>query len=167
MPAADEGRRLAGPQDARVACCTCGYEWVAGQDGSHSCSRQMAGTIARLTAERDDLVRAKRTLERAGYTDNGVELWKPPLGPSASPLLERIAELEAERDALESQAGESRASYIRLAEECEELRRELRLLRPNGAAACDAGGVVTVCQRPCRCGPDGCADSGCPGRSSA
>ena len=27
----------------------------------------------------------------------------------------------------------------------------------------DAGGVVTVCQRPCRCGPDGCADSvACP-----
>lgn len=27
----------------------------------------------------------------------------------------------------------------------------------------DAGGVVTVCQRPCRCGPDMCADSvACP-----
>jgi hypothetical protein len=32
-----------------------------------------------LTAE---LAKAKRTLELAGYTDNGGELWKPPLGKS-------------------------------------------------------------------------------------
>lgn len=34
---------------------------------------------------------------------------------------------------------------------------------PQFPATRDAGGVVTVCQRPCRCGPDGCADSvACP-----
>jgi hypothetical protein len=27
----------------------------------------------------------------------------------------------------------------------------------------DAGGAVTICRRPCRCGPEGCADSvACP-----
>lgn len=38
---------------------------------------------------------AVKTLEAAGYTYHGGELWKPPLGPSAKPFLDRIAELEA------------------------------------------------------------------------
>ncbi len=34
---------------------------------------------------------------------------------------------------------------------------------PQYPATRDAGGAVTVCQRTCRCGPDGCADSAaCP-----
>ena len=34
---------------------------------------------------------------------------------------------------------------------------------PQYPATRDAGGVVTVCQRACRCGPGGCADSvACP-----
>lgn len=34
---------------------------------------------------------------------------------------------------------------------------------PQMPATREAGGVVTVCQRSCRCGPDGCADSvACP-----
>lgn len=33
---------------------------------------------------------ATHTLERAGYTYHGGELWKPPVGPSASPLLDTI-----------------------------------------------------------------------------
>ena len=37
---------------------------------------------------------------------------------------------------------------------------------PQFPATRDAGGVLTVCQRPCRCGPDGCADpnGACPRR---
>lgn len=38
---------------------------------------------------------AVKTLEAAGYTYHGGELWKPRLGPSAKPFLDRIAELEA------------------------------------------------------------------------
>ena len=43
---------------------------------------------------------AKRTLESLGYTDNGGELWKPPVGPKPNFSLmdsyrHRIAELES------------------------------------------------------------------------
>lgn len=49
------------------------------------------------------LERAEKTLEYAGYTYCGGELWKPPLGPSAKPLLEHIDSLEQERDKLAAQ----------------------------------------------------------------
>lgn len=32
-------------------CHTCGYEWIAGQDGNHSCTKKMAETISTLTAQ--------------------------------------------------------------------------------------------------------------------
>lgn len=35
------------------------------------------------------------TLETLGYTYNGGEAWRPPRGPSAEPLLDRIDELAA------------------------------------------------------------------------
>lgn len=41
-----------------------------------------------------DFLRGVRTLQNAGYTDNGGALWTPPLGKSASPLLDRIDDLE-------------------------------------------------------------------------
>lgn len=45
------------------------------------------------------LEKAERALLRAGFTmKEGAEEWKPPLGPSPSPLLDRIAELERQRD---------------------------------------------------------------------
>jgi len=40
-------------------CCTCGYEWETGQDGSHFCSDRMARTIRDLRAENADLRNAK------------------------------------------------------------------------------------------------------------
>jgi hypothetical protein len=43
---------------------------------------------------------AVKTLEAAGYTFHGGQLWKPPLGPNPQPLFERIAELEAALDDL-------------------------------------------------------------------
>ena len=52
------------------------------------------GALGRLQA-------AERTLIAGGYSYlDGAEMWKPPLGPSARPLLERIAALESQRDAL-------------------------------------------------------------------
>lgn len=48
-------------------------------------------------ADRDArIAKAENTLIAAGYTDEGGELWKPPIGPAASPLLDRMAELERE-----------------------------------------------------------------------
>ena len=53
-----------------------------------------AGSLGRLQA-------AERTLIAGGYSYlDGAEMWKPPIGPSAKPLLERIAALESQRDAL-------------------------------------------------------------------
>lgn len=49
----------------------------------------------------DQRDRAERALTRAGWTyTEGAEEWKPPLGPSASPLLEKIEQLTAQRDQL-------------------------------------------------------------------
>jgi hypothetical protein len=45
-------------------------------------------------------IAAGRTLEKLGYTWQGGELWKPPLGANPSPLLTRIAQLQAEVEAL-------------------------------------------------------------------
>lgn len=56
---------------------------------------ELKAQVEKLTKERD---KAVRTLEIAGYTDSGGELWKPPLGPSASPLLQQLAAL-AEQNA--------------------------------------------------------------------
>lgn len=42
----------------------------------------------------DELARATRALTRAGFTyTEGAQEWKPPIGPSASPLLDRIDQL--------------------------------------------------------------------------
>lgn len=55
----------------------------------------------RVTKAERDRDRAVRALIRAGYTlAEGADEWKPPLGPSAAPLLSRIDEITAERDAL-------------------------------------------------------------------
>ncbi len=61
---------------------------------------------------------AKRTLESLGYTDNGGELWKPPIGPKPNFSLmdsyrQRIAELEESN----AQVIQSRDHYKRMVEE--------------------------------------------------
>ncbi len=35
-------------KDNTSKCCTCGYEWLTGTDGSHSCSSVMVKTIETL-----------------------------------------------------------------------------------------------------------------------
>lgn len=65
----------------------------------------MAARIDELEEQRDHLLqrtqRAERALHRGGFTyTEGAAEWKPPLGPSASPLLDRISELEALSDDL-------------------------------------------------------------------
>lgn len=59
--------------------------------GMDELQEMLIGLAARLE-------RAERTLASAGYKDCGGSLWKPPLGPSASPLLDKIDQLRAERD---------------------------------------------------------------------
>lgn len=52
--------------------------------------------FGKLNGWQEAYIKAERTLLLAGFADEGGELWKPPLGPSASPLLDRIATLEAQ-----------------------------------------------------------------------
>lgn len=50
-----------------------------------------AANPATVLALLDDLDSAKRALAMAGYTKiEGAEEWKPPIGPSASPLLDEL-----------------------------------------------------------------------------
>lgn len=72
---------------------------------------------------RDERDRAVRTLESAGYRDHGGELWAPPVGPNPSPLLERIAELEAERDTI-TKDWVPRPDYVRLCKDLNDMIRQ-------------------------------------------
>lgn len=57
-----------------------------------------------LMQERLD--RAERALTRAGFTyTEGAQEWKPPIGPSASPLLDRIDQLAAQLKDATAQCG--------------------------------------------------------------
>jgi hypothetical protein len=53
-------------------CCTCGYEWRTGQDGSHSCSKYLK---AKLDAQSEELAAlrafAKAVIE-GGYQNNNA-----------------------------------------------------------------------------------------------
>lgn len=42
----------------RCSCCTCGYTWVKGQYGGHSCADQLLARVAELEAERDRFQRS-------------------------------------------------------------------------------------------------------------
>ena len=76
-------------------------------------SRAMVA-LSRLLTERDaalrerdaaraELARAKRALLSGGYTDLGGQDWKPPIGPTAAPLLDELdAARAAQADALMS-----------------------------------------------------------------
>jgi hypothetical protein len=35
-------------------CCTCGAEWLTGEDGSHSCAVHLNRQLAKAREERDD-----------------------------------------------------------------------------------------------------------------
>lgn len=68
----------------------------------------MGEIIKELRAERDalkaELEKACRALESAGFTlKEGAQEWKPPLGPSVSPLLNEIDSLRAELEAARKQ----------------------------------------------------------------
>lgn len=56
--------------------------------------------VLALIAENERLQSAARTLERLDYTDNGGELWKPPLGKK--PDFDRIDQLKAENAGLKT-----------------------------------------------------------------
>ena len=56
----------------KVACCTCGYKWVSGRDGRHSCTTAMSKRIKQLeldmglmTLSRDQAVQLLNSCEMA------------------------------------------------------------------------------------------------------
>ena len=63
----------------------------------------------------EQLDKATRALESAGYTQlSPTNEWKPPIGPSASPLLQRIDWLVAENERLRE--------LVRLARDCQSVQ---------------------------------------------
>lgn len=58
----------------------------------NSKNQSQYSNMSQQTAEQS----AVKTLERLGYTYHGGTQWKPPLGKSAEPLLDRITELQAQ-----------------------------------------------------------------------
>jgi hypothetical protein len=59
--------------------------------------REMERGPDSLPVETTDVIRMRNTLLKAGYTDHGGELWKPPLGKNPLPELDRLRE-EASHD---------------------------------------------------------------------
>lgn len=103
-------------------------------------------TIAALTTERDEARRdavtereraAERALRRLGWTyTDGAEEWRPPLGPSAAPLLDaiaekdaRIAELEAKLDGVEASHDDEDAAHAETLERMVRAESALATLR--------------------------------------
>ena len=52
--------------DRKSQCCTCGYEWITGRDGSHSCSQEMAKTIAAQQKQIDELMEVVKAVAHIG-----------------------------------------------------------------------------------------------------
>lgn len=48
-----------------VACCTCGYEWPEGTNGTHSCVQIMSRTIERLKKELAAMTEAEHAISNA------------------------------------------------------------------------------------------------------
>ena len=64
--------------------------------------RACGKTPARILEEANErLELAENSLKAAGFTqDSPSNQWKPPVGPSASPILQRIDDISAQRDEL-------------------------------------------------------------------
>lgn len=71
---------------------------IAEQNATAELIVRSVNDAAALRAQRDQAVRA---LISAGYTlKSGAKEWKPPVGPSVSPLLDQIDSLRAQREEL-------------------------------------------------------------------
>lgn len=75
-----------------------------------------------LIAEVERLQAAKATLERLGYTDNGGQLWKPPIGKK--PDFDLIDQLKAENFDLHATLQAAKGEIERLKAENESLRKD-------------------------------------------
>lgn len=74
------------------------FDLVVNTDTDARCSISIIDTACQsssaITCLQAELNKATRALTRAGYTlVEGAQEWKPPIGPSASPLLDRINQL--------------------------------------------------------------------------
>lgn len=86
-----------------------------------------AAAIEQLQAQ---LAQAKRALERAGYTlKEGAQEWKPPLGPSASPLLDRIDLLQQQLAQARYQLTLKNEALDAVVDACKQSRTSTRRLR--------------------------------------
>lgn len=83
-------------------------DWMLGWNDLRSI---MADEIAKRDSE---IARLTKSLVTAGFTNCGGELWKPPIGPSASPLLDELTTLRAQMEGVEKQLRESQSKYFDL-----------------------------------------------------
>jgi hypothetical protein len=75
--------------------------------------RAIEAALDERDALKVELDKAKRALESAGYTLlDGAQEWKPPIGPSSSPLLDLIDSLRAELEAARMQADKLNALIV-------------------------------------------------------
>ena len=114
---------------------------------------------------RDDVIRMAREAEAEQLTCAWL-----------MPELERFAAAAyaagaaAEREACAQvcdakHAIRSKDGFPREASTARALAKEIRQrTTDHRAPGCVQPGAGAGCQAPCRCGPDGCADSACPGR---
>lgn len=88
----------------RCSCCTCGYTWVKGQHGGHSCAQAMEVTVADLRAR---LATYEGAEGRPVVTGERLQLVEELRAAAyGHPLDFRLAAMSEAADALESQARE-------------------------------------------------------------
>lgn len=165
--------RIGGPM-RMIVCPECGYKRCpkandcrnactgSNEPGQTGSAYPAVQTLDEARVQRSTLVSTIKSEWRTDHVEDILAMVQP----------QRIAELEDERDELAIGMHKPDAhaptveQIISAIDGCEASRDEIRDMISAALADArrDAGGIVTVCQRPCRtCGPDGCADSvACP-----
>lgn len=105
-------------------------------------AKRLLRTIPALEAERDAAIAARDGYIAQHHRDSA-----------------ELRQLCAERDELRWQVGRMTTERDQLRAKAEALKRRAAL---DELARIDQD--IAAAPKPCRCGPDGCADSACPGR---
>lgn len=155
------------------------YAWLRDEYGLYIASMLGAQSelrrIPALEAERDAMQQSLYDEIDANFSlrDLGGALPDEDMGTFLRRVIAERDQLRAERDQTkellvaeddERLRYETDAEHARL--ECDQLRAEVEALKRRAAldelARIDQD--IAAAPKPCRCGPDGCADSACPGR---